>query len=358
VGDNEVAAGLAPEAKIYFYTSAPTGLSSGLLNAIFRALDDNTVSILTASFHTCEADLGTSGNQVILESAEQAAAQGITRVNSSDDGGSAGCDNFGAASQATLGFAVNGLASPPYTVAAGGSDFDVLPSSFGSYVNASFGSPPYYRTALGYIPENPWNNSTTTNTTLPNNVAYVNDSGFGNIIAGGGGVSSVYAKPAYQVSLTPNDGFRDLPDISLLAGDGMYRTGWLVCDATDCQPAGSALYANSGVARQLRLPPLPECWRELRRLTAPRPTTIGSARSTISCTSLPGRNTRRCFTTSPLAMTRCLAHLGRRIADQIPFLPAITPDPDMTLHPDLAAWTSPRWSVTGPASRSLRPAQA
>jgi trimeric autotransporter adhesin len=246
IGDNEVAGGLAPGAKIYFYTSAPIGLSSGLLNAIFRALDDNTVSILTASFHTCEADLGTSGNQVILESAEQAAAQGITRVNSSDDGGSAGCDNFGAVSQATLGFAVNGLASPPYTVAAGGSDFDVLPSSFGSYVNASFGSPPYYRTALGYIPENPWNNSTTTNTTLPNNVAYVNDSGFGNIIAGGGGVSSVYAKPAYQVSLTPNDGFRDLPDISLLAGDGMYRAGWLVCDATDCQPAGGALYAHLG----------------------------------------------------------------------------------------------------------------
>jgi trimeric autotransporter adhesin len=258
VGDNEVAGGLAPKAKIYFYTSANTDVASGIQNAVFRALDDDKVSILSVSFHDCEADLGTSGNQIVLEAAEQAAAQGITRVNSSDDGGSAGCDNFGTASQATLGFAVNGYASPPYTVAAGGSDFDVLPTSFASYVDTSSeGAPPYYRTALGYIPENPWNNSTTVNTDYSNNVAYTNSNGVGNIVAGGGGVSSVYAKPAYQASLTPNDGFRDLPDISLLAGDGMYRAGWAICTDsvtegvttqtyTDCQSTGGGLYAHLG----------------------------------------------------------------------------------------------------------------
>ena len=71
--DNEVAGGIAPKAKLYFYTSADTDLSSGLFNAIYRALDDNTVNILSASFSTCEATNGTAGNQVILEAEEQAA---------------------------------------------------------------------------------------------------------------------------------------------------------------------------------------------------------------------------------------------------------------------------------------------
>jgi hypothetical protein len=259
LGDTEIAGGLAPKAKIYFYTSAGTDLSSGLLDAISRALDDNKVSILSVSFHQCEADLGTTGNQIVLEAAEQAVAQGITRVNSSEDAGSAGCDNFGTESEVTGGFAVNGYASPPYTVAAGGTDFDVLPSSFSSYVSTSSeGAPPYYRTALKYIPENPWNNSITANTTYSNNVAFKNSQGVGNILAGGGGVSSVYAKPAYQTSVTPNDGFRDLPDVSLLAGTGMYGVAWALCGDnvtegvttetfTDCQTTNGQLASNTPI---------------------------------------------------------------------------------------------------------------
>ena len=74
---------------------------------------------------------------------------------------------FGTESQATQGFAVNGFASTPYTIAVGGTDFDALSASFASYVNnTNRGAPPYYATALKYIPENPWNNSTTVNTTL------------------------------------------------------------------------------------------------------------------------------------------------------------------------------------------------
>jgi trimeric autotransporter adhesin len=255
--DTEVSGGIAPKAKIYFYTSAATDLSSGLLNATFRALDDNTVSILSLSDHDCEANLGTSGNQIVLEAAEQAAAQGITRINSAEDAGSAGCDNFDTQSQATHGFAVNGFASNPYTIAVGGTDFDALSTSFASYVDITdMGAPPYYATALKYIPENPWNDSTAVNTTLSNNVAYTNSEGAGNIIAGGGGVSSVYAKPAFQTSLTPNDGFRDLPDVSLLAGGGMYHAAWVICSDnvtdgvttetyTDCQTTNGQFTSNT-----------------------------------------------------------------------------------------------------------------
>ena len=42
----------------------------------------------------------------------------------------------------------------------GGTDFDILYSSFSTYANPdSIGDAPYYRTALKYIPENPWNDS-------------------------------------------------------------------------------------------------------------------------------------------------------------------------------------------------------
>jgi kumamolisin len=37
--------------------------------------------------------------------------------------------------------------------------------------------------------------------------------------AGGGGKSIVYTKPSYQTALTPKDGRRDVPDVSLLADD-------------------------------------------------------------------------------------------------------------------------------------------
>lgn len=255
--DNEIAGGIAPNAKILYYTAADTDLSSGLLDAAFRAIDDNAVSILSASFSECESALGAAGNQLMLEAAEQAAAQGISFVVSTGDGGSAGCDDFDTQTQAQLGFAVNGLASTPYTVAVGGTDFDGLPAAFASYVDtSSSGTAPFYGTALSYIPENPWNDSTRVNTSLSNNVPYVDGQGRTNIIAGSGGVSSIYAKPSWQSSLTPTDNARDLPDVSFLAGTGFYNAAWVFCgDSTSdgssgtsytaCQTSGGQFTAGS-----------------------------------------------------------------------------------------------------------------
>ena len=232
--DNEIAGGLAPKAKIIFYTSSNTDLQSGLFDAIFRAIDDNSVSILNISFGECEANLGTAGNAVILEANEQAAAQGISVVVSSGDSGSAGCDSSGS-SAAQFGLAVNALASTPYNIAVGGTDFDALLSEFSTYVEATdSGTAPYYRTALKYIPENPWNDSTKVNTGIADNEALLLQ-GNTNVIAAGGGASGVYAKPAFQTALTPNDSARDVPDVSFLAANGLYYVSWVVC-------ADSALY--------------------------------------------------------------------------------------------------------------------
>ena len=238
--DNEVAGGLAPGAQIDFYISAGSDLSDGLFNAIARAIDDNAVDVLSVSFGACESALGSSGNQLILELAEQAAAQGISVTVSAGDNGSAGCDNFDTAAAALGGLAVNGFASTPYTIAVGGTDFDVLPSSFSTYVSkTTSGAPPYYRTASQYIPEKPWNDSTTVNTTISQNSAYISSTGQRNIVAGSGGASSIYTKPAFQTNLTPADGDRDLPDVSLLAGNGFYAATWVVCSDSVANGTGA-----------------------------------------------------------------------------------------------------------------------
>jgi trimeric autotransporter adhesin len=246
--DMEILGGIAPNAKLYYYASADSDLTAGVQNAILRAVNDNVVSILSISFGGCEADQGTSGNAFFSEEYEQAAAQGITVTVSSGDSGSAGCDadNLTAASQ---GLAVNGLGSTPYNISVGGTDFDVLATDFETYVDDSTsGNPPYYRTVQQYIPEEPWNDSTQVNGALADNETQASQP---NIIGGGGGVSSIYSKPAFQTALTPQDGARDLPDVSFLAANGLYGVSWAYCEiadgGTDCATANGALTATSTV---------------------------------------------------------------------------------------------------------------
>jgi hypothetical protein len=247
--DDEISGGIAPKAKLYLYIAADTDLQTGIFDALVRALDDNQVSILNLSFGSCEAGLGTAGNSFVLSMMEQAAAQGISVTVSTGDNGSASCDNPNAETAAQYGLAVSGLASTPYSIAVGGTDYDVLPANFTTYVTDSSGgkedsgAPPYYRTALSYIPEEPWNNSTSQNGDLASNSPLLNG-GKTSIVAGSGGVSSCinpsttgdistctggYAKPAFQSSLTPNDSSRDLPDVSFLAANGLYQAVWVVC---------------------------------------------------------------------------------------------------------------------------------
>jgi hypothetical protein len=252
--DTEVSGGLAPKAKVYLYTSSDTDLTSGIFNAMGRAVDDNLVSILNISFGGCEANEGNTANAFISEIYQQAAAQGISVTVASGDSGSAVCD-ADSSTQAQYGLAVNAYASTPYDIAVGGTDYDILASDFTTYVqdqsggqNTS-GAAPYYRTALKYIPEKPWNDSTSVNTTISQNVALVQSNGTTDIVAGGGGASILYAKPAFQSALTPADGARDLPDVSFLAGNGIYGAVWLVCGdgsgGPDCETSGGQFTASS-----------------------------------------------------------------------------------------------------------------
>ena len=252
--DTELAAGLAPGANIYYYTSANDLLQSGVYNAALRAVEDNNVAILSVSFGNCEANLGAAGNSLINELWQQAAAQGISVLVSTGDSGVAGCDSSNAAT-AQGGFAVSGFASTPYDTAVGGTDFDLLAltNNFSNYV-ANSGAAPYFETALGYIPENPWNDSISNNPPASgtSNTPQQYQDGNGNatttVAAGGGGVSSAaicngatdangncvatptgYPQPPFQSGISLGGGARTIPDVSLFSADGAHQAGWVFC---------------------------------------------------------------------------------------------------------------------------------
>ncbi len=257
--DSEVSGALAPGAHVTLYTAGDTLFQPGVVLAINRAIDDNAVGILSVSFGFCESDLGAAGNLEILNAWEQAAAQGITVVVASGDAGSAGCDDFNTQASASKGFAVSGFASTPYNIAVGGTDFDRLPGSFSTYVSKTNSS--NYTSALGYIPEAPWNNSTKVNGSYSSNQAYTDTSGHTNIVAGGGGPSTLgavsgtgapqpYPKPAWQMRLAASnkDSVRDLPDVSLFSGSGLYNAVWAICTPSDCSGSRPTISGVGGTS--------------------------------------------------------------------------------------------------------------
>ncbi|MDE3063312.1 MAG: Ig-like domain repeat protein, partial [Acidobacteriota bacterium] len=202
-------------------------------------MDDNQADILNVSFGACEQAFGIAGNQYIMNLWQQAAAQGIAVTVSSGDSGSAGCDDPNSELKAQYGLAVNGIASTPYNIAVGGTDYDALyganfPTSFTTYVDVT-NTLPNHRSALSYVPEEPWNNSTYPNTSIAQNVPLSAKTGVAsddNIVGGGGGVSSVYPAPAWQKGFGTGTA-RNVPDVSFLAGNGFYGAVWGICTNVD-----------------------------------------------------------------------------------------------------------------------------
>ncbi len=241
--DTQVSGGIAPSASVILYIAADTSYQAGIVLAIQRALDENQADILSLSFSSCESSLEASGNQFVQELWEQAAAQGISVTVAAGDNGPAGCDNFNTENVANGGFAVNGLASTPYNMALGGTDYDILLNDFTSYVDVS-NTLPGHRSALSYIPEEPWNDSTYPNTDIAANEPLSAYQGYtssdDDIAAGSGGISTVYPVPAWQASVASGNG-RNLPDVSFLAGNGFYGALWGLCTDLDEDSNGNPI---------------------------------------------------------------------------------------------------------------------
>ena len=241
--DAEWSGAAAPGATINLVVSASTETTDGVDLSALYIVDNNIAPIMTVSFGECETSLGVSGVQLYGSLWEQAAAQGISVFVASGDSGAAGCDSPGGT--ASQGLNVNGLASTPFNVAVGGTDFNEY-NTWSNYWAAS-NAPVTNESAIGYIPETSWNDSCVNPLLqyLPpgttNAEANCNNSTFDFLdisAAGGGGSSTSWMKPEWQTG-TLSDNARDLPDISLFASDGVYLgSSYVVCQTGAATPCG------------------------------------------------------------------------------------------------------------------------
>ncbi len=229
--DIEWSGAVAPMATIKFVVSASTNSTDGVDLSSLYIVDNNLAPVLSASFGECEQNLGAAENTFYNNLWEQAAAQGITAVISSGDSGPAGCDIDSQSTPASHGLAVNGLASTPFNIAVGGTQFNEngADSTYWSTTNG-----PDQTSALGYIPEVVWNES----------CGDPNVCGPASLFASGGGASTLYSKPSWQAGAgVPNDGQRDLPDVSLDAAAG--HDGYLLCQDGICTTNASGQLVNA-----------------------------------------------------------------------------------------------------------------
>ncbi len=183
--------------------------SDDVTDALYYAIDQNLAPVISMSYGLCEAELGAVYLDLLHTYAKRAVSQGITWVAASGDSGAVDC--FTSTSRTVAELAVDAPASIPEVTGIGGTTFT---EGTGTYWNAI--NDVNKASVLSYIPETAWNDSTT-----------------GNLASSGGGVSSFFAKPAWQTGPgVPNDNFRDVPDIALSAsaqknGYLIYRNGIL-----------------------------------------------------------------------------------------------------------------------------------
>jgi subtilase family serine protease len=181
--DVEESAALAPGAKLEVYQG--TNNSSGPTDIYAQMASDDTATIITTSWGICEAqtDGAAQAEQTIFQ---EMAAQGQTIVAAAGDDGSSDCEDTSSPSSA---LAVDDPASQPYVTGVGGltvSNLDPLSESV-------------------------WNDDCTQS-----------DCG-----AGGGGESSLWSRPSWQVATginTATDTMRMVPDLSVM---GNPSTGFI-----------------------------------------------------------------------------------------------------------------------------------
>ncbi len=284
--DVEWAGAVAKGASIVLVTSsAPTTTSDPLYLSENYIVQHKSAPIMNVSYGSCELVLGTAGNTEYNNLWQTAAAEGIAVFVASGDAGSPACDqgfdaSYGVPYPAQFGLAVNGIASTPYNTAVGGTDLN-WGAAAAPYWSATNGTG--LSSALGYIPEVPWNSTCVNPLVLPSlasDATYIGVSGvvdaesacnfviesgayiqsnFGvdlaplvDTIGGGGGASNCtasgsanpescggfYAKPVWQAGVQgiPADGARDVPDVSFFASNGFLGSSYLIC----VSEAGSA----------------------------------------------------------------------------------------------------------------------
>ncbi len=206
IADVEYAGALAPDATLNVIVTASTEFNQGIDLSTAYAVDNDISPITSLSYAGCETlndTYAASTVELYALAYEQGAAEGISQFVAAGDYGGDTCGYTGL----SAGYGVNAIGDTPWNVSVGGTEF-IMPDA-----NEYFPPPGY--TATGYIPESTWND-------------YENPED-GRPLAGGGGVSINWTKPAWQTGPgVPADGARDVPDVSLLAGDNL---AYMVCES-------------------------------------------------------------------------------------------------------------------------------
>ncbi len=201
--DLEWAGGVARNATIVFVTSTDIDTS------ISYAIDNDVAPILSVTYGLCESELGEAEVNTEASEYQQANAQGMTISAAAGDSGAADCDT---GYPARHGLAVDAPASLPYVTGIGGTTFN---DASGTYWNTSNNN--YGGSAISYIPEVAWNDTSASN----------------GLAASGGGASLYSAKPSWQAGNgVPNDGSRDVPDLAFATSPN--HDGFLICSGGDC----------------------------------------------------------------------------------------------------------------------------
>jgi hypothetical protein len=219
------AGAVAPKATINLVVTQSTSTTEGANLSAISIVNGNLAPIMTLSYRQCEGSASADGALFYSILWEEAATQGITVVAPTGDSGAAACDSHLTEIAATQPIGVNAIASTPFNVAVGGTDFNQV-GIWSQYWNDT-NDPSTGASAKGYIPEETWNDTCAENG--PDGCANPNSSG-SDLIAGGGGVSIYNPIPVWQASTGfPMSGGRVVPDISLFAGDGNNGSLYLYC---------------------------------------------------------------------------------------------------------------------------------
>ena len=214
--DLEYTGGVAKDANIYFvYTGSNTNY--GVFDSIEYAVDTNIAPIISVSYGACEASLSSTDYATLNAILAQGNAQGQTLIAASGDSGSTDCYSATSlsSSQRTA-LAVDFPASSQYVTGMGGTEFsssDVSASNTTYWQSASGGD--VVSSALSYIPEVVWNDSSSST----------------GLSSGGGGTSSLTARPSWQTSVTgiSSGSYRLVPDLSLASSAS--NPGYLYCSS-------------------------------------------------------------------------------------------------------------------------------
>lgn len=216
--DLEYSGGIATGATIYFvYVGNNSNYS--VWDSISYAVDTLIAPIISVSYGDCETDLGSNNYATLNSILEQAAAQGQSVIAASGDSGSTDCygySNLTTAQQEAL--AVDFPSDSPYVTGIGGTEFpsaDIDGGSNSSTYWESANGADVISSALSYIPEQVWNDDSSSN----------------GISSGGGGISTLTARPSWQTGVTgiPSGSYRLVPDISLAASPS--NPGYIFCSS-------------------------------------------------------------------------------------------------------------------------------